>query len=67
MSNDTHHPKCPSCSAIGNEHLVSTGSESTSGSGKPWFHTVYCSKCGHVYGVFPKEVFTFELPRKTFP
>lgn len=50
-------PKCPSCSAVGTEHIISRKGGSTSARGKQFisapFNIVLCDSCGHVYGVTP--------------
>ncbi|WP_313469779.1 transcriptional regulator [Lysinibacillus sp.] len=47
-------PKCPECGVVGLQNIVSEGSEEKSKGGDDWFDVVYCSECGHVYGVFNK-------------
>lgn len=49
-------PKCPSCSAVGVDKIVSHESEEQSKGGDAWFNIAYCDECGHVYGVFAKVV-----------
>jgi len=48
-------PKCPSCSTVGIDHIVSRKGGSGSARGKHFvlspFHVVLCNACGHVYGV----------------
>ena len=48
-------PKCPSCSVIGAEHIISRRAGSSVGRGKQFitapFNVVLCDSCGHVYGV----------------
>jgi len=48
-------PKCPSCSVVGIEHIVSRKGGSGSARGKQFvlapFSVVLCNACGHVYGV----------------
>jgi DnaJ-class molecular chaperone len=48
-------PKCPSCSVVGIEHIVSRKGGSSSSRGKQFvlspFNVVLCDACGHVYGV----------------
>ena len=48
-------PKCPSCSAVGIDHIVSRKGGSGSARGKHFvlspFNVVLCNVCGHVYGV----------------
>lgn len=50
-------PKCPSCSAVGIDHIVSRKAGSSSARGKQFilapFNIVFCNACGHVYGVTP--------------
>ena len=63
-------PKCPSCETQGIDNIVSKESREHSRRREPWFYVVYCSQCGHIYGVFPKHLFTrgsgphFVLPEK---
>lgn len=47
---------CPKCDIEGFEYIVSKGSVEQSKIDEPWFDIVYCSNCGHVYGVFNKIV-----------
>jgi curved DNA-binding protein CbpA len=48
-------PKCPSCSVIGAEHIISRRAGSAAGRGKQFiatpFNVIFCNGCGHVYGV----------------
>ena len=48
-------PKCPQCSALGTDYIVSRKGGAGSSRGKQFvlapFSVVFCSKCGHVYGV----------------
>ena len=48
-------PKCPSCSVVGLEHIISRKGGSGSSRGKHFvlapFNVVFCDGCGHVYGV----------------
>jgi curved DNA-binding protein CbpA len=48
-------PKCPSCSVLGINHIVSRKGGSGSARGKHFilspFNVVLCDACGHVYGV----------------
>jgi DnaJ-class molecular chaperone len=50
-------PKCPSCSVIGIDHIVSRKGGSGSSRGKQFvlapFNVIFCDACGHVYGVTP--------------
>lgn len=50
-------PRCPSCSMVGTEHIVSRKAGSSSARGKQFvlspFNIIFCSACGHVYGVTP--------------
>lgn len=50
-------PKCPSCSAIGTDHIVSRKGGAASSRGKQFilapFNVIFCKACGHVYGVTP--------------
>jgi len=49
------HPKCPQCSVGGTEHIVSRKGGAGSSRGKQFvlapFSVVFCSECGHVYGI----------------
>ena len=49
-------PVCPGCSAEGAEFIVSCDSCEQSGSKESKFQIVYCSQCGHVYGVLNKSI-----------
>jgi DnaJ-class molecular chaperone len=48
-------PKCPECSAVGTDHIVSRKAGTAAGRGKQFvlspFQVIFCSQCGHVYGV----------------
>jgi curved DNA-binding protein CbpA len=48
-------PKCPSCSVVGTDHIVSRKAGSSSARGKQFvlapFNIIFCNACGHVYGV----------------
>jgi DnaJ-class molecular chaperone len=50
-------PKCPSCSVIGTDHIISRKAGASSARGKQFilapFNIVFCNACGHVYGVTP--------------
>ena len=50
-------PKCPSCSSAGIDRIVSRKGGASSGRGKQFilapFNIIFCSSCGHVYGVTP--------------
>jgi curved DNA-binding protein CbpA len=50
-------PKCPSCSAVGIDRIVSRKAGAGSARGKQFilapFNVVFCNACGHVYGVTP--------------
>jgi DnaJ-class molecular chaperone len=50
-------PKCPSCSALVTEHIVSRKGGVGSSRGKQFilapFNIIFCSDCGYVYGVTP--------------
>lgn len=52
-------PKCPSCSVVGIDHIVSRKGGSGSARGKHFvlapFNIVLCSACGHVYGITPNS------------
>jgi DnaJ-class molecular chaperone len=52
-------PKCPSCSIVGTEHLVSRKGGAATSRGKQFimapFSVVFCDACGHVYGVTPNS------------
>jgi DnaJ-class molecular chaperone len=48
-------PKCPSCSVIGLDHIISRKGGSGGSRGKQFvlapFNVIFCDSCGHVYGV----------------
>ena len=52
-------PKCPSCAAVGIDHIVSRKGGTGSARGKHFvlapFNIVLCDACGHVYGVTPNS------------
>ena len=48
-------PKCPHCSVVGVDHIVSRKGGTGSSRGKQFilspFNIIFCRQCGHVYGV----------------
>jgi curved DNA-binding protein CbpA len=50
-------PKCPSCSVVGTDRIISRKAGSSTARGKQFvlapFNIIFCSACGHVYGVTP--------------
>lgn len=48
-------PKCPSCSVLGMDHIISRKGGSGGTRGKQFvlapFNVIFCDACGHVYGV----------------
>jgi curved DNA-binding protein CbpA len=50
-------PKCPGCSVVGVDHIVSRKAGAGQSRGKQFilapFNIVFCNACGHVYGVTP--------------
>jgi DnaJ-class molecular chaperone len=48
-------PKCPSCSVVGLDHIISRKGGSGGSRGKQFvlapFNVIFCDACGHVYGV----------------
>lgn len=48
-------PKCPTCSVVGIDHIISRKGGSGGTRGKQFilapFNVIYCDACGHVYGV----------------
>jgi len=48
-------PKCPGCSVAGTDHIISRKGGSGTARGKQFilspFNIIFCSECGHVYGV----------------
>ena len=50
-------PKCPSCSVVGSDHIISRKAGADSARGKQFirspFNVIFCNTCGHVYGVTP--------------
>jgi curved DNA-binding protein CbpA len=48
-------PKCPQCSAMGIDHIVSRKGGAGTSKGKQFvlspFNIIFCGACGHVYGV----------------
>ena len=55
-------PKCPECRVQGTDKIVSRDSAERSEAGDERFNVVYCSECGHVYGVFAKHVISYSPP-----
>lgn len=52
----TKEPICPVCQIEGIEYIISKESIEKSRIDEAWFDVVYCSNCGHIYGVFAKTV-----------
>lgn len=50
-------PKCPSCSAVGTDHIISRKGGASNSRGKQFvlapFNVIFCDSCGHVYGITP--------------
>jgi curved DNA-binding protein CbpA len=50
-------PKCPACSVVGFDHIISRKGGASSSRGKQFvlspFNVIFCKACGHVYGVTP--------------
>ena len=48
-------PKCPSCAVVGTDRIVSRKAGASTARGKQFilapFNIIFCSACGHVYGV----------------
>lgn len=48
-------PKCPGCSVAGSDYIISRKGGSGTARGKQFilapFNIIFCSECGHVYGV----------------
>ena len=51
-------PRCPSCSVVGTEHVISRKGGAAAARGKRFigapYNIVFCDSCGHVYGVTPQ-------------
>lgn len=52
-------PRCPSCSVVGTEHVISRKGGAGAARGKRFisapYNIVFCDACGHVYGVTPQS------------
>ncbi len=57
-------PKCPECGVEGMSHIVSKESEERSKTKQPWFLVIHCDRCGHIYDVVAKHVFSTPVPPK---
>lgn len=44
-------PKCPECSVKGVKNILLNLTQSSVAP----YEVIYCDKCGHIYGVFPKR------------
>lgn len=55
-------PTCPKCEIEGIEHICSEDSKETAKNKTPWFNVAFCDNCGHIYGVFAKNVLTHNVP-----
>ena len=48
-------PKCPTCSVVGIDHIISRKGGNSGSRGKQFvlapFNVIFCDACGHVYGV----------------
>jgi curved DNA-binding protein CbpA len=51
----TPEPACPKCSVVGVDHIMSRKGGTATSKGKQFvlspFNIIFCSECGHVYGV----------------
>lgn len=56
-----NEPKCPECGVWGMENIVTKPSVEERKRGESLFHVVFCKKCGHVYGVFAKDVLAHNM------
>ncbi len=54
-------PRCPACRIAGFDKIVSVDSQQNNLNGDAWFAIVHCAECGHVYGVFAKQVMAHEV------
>ena len=56
----TPEPKCPRCSVVGTDYIVSRKGGGGGARGKQFilspFSIIFCSECGHVYGVTATSV-----------
>jgi len=43
-------------------HIVSKESEERSKTKQPWFLLIHCDRCGHIYDVVAKHVFSMPVP-----
>ena len=48
--------KCPPCHEQGVDHTLSM-SPAQQCSQSPWFSIAYCQACGHVDGIFARDIF----------
>jgi uncharacterized Zn finger protein len=67
MDKQLAEPKCPGCSVVGLNQIVSQKSVQHSKGGDAWFEVAHCASCGHIYGVFPKVVLGPSMPIPSFP
>jgi hypothetical protein len=48
-------PQCPKCAVTGTDFIVSKKGGTSAARGKQFvlapFHIIFCSECGHVYGI----------------
>jgi hypothetical protein len=48
-------PQCPKCAVTGTDYILSKKGGTSAARGKQFvlapFHIIFCSECGHVYGV----------------
>ena len=53
-------PKCPNqeCNVVGVEYITTAPVNTQGTKDDPWIDVAFCAECGHVYGVFAKEIAT---------
>jgi hypothetical protein len=54
-------PHSPVCRTAGFDKIVSVDSDQKNHNGDAWFAIVHCAECGHIYGVFAKQVIAHEV------
>lgn len=55
ISKGQPEPQCPKCAVTGSDYIISKKGGTSSARGKQFilapFNIIFCSECGHVYGI----------------
>lgn len=59
MEQPKRNPVCPECKAHGINYMIKKNSLTMDRQNNPEFEVVYCSECGHVYGVLQTVIVNY--------